>query len=79
MSLADLNPNALLADGFEDAFVGYTLNYHHAHVAVYDYDECVQILVDRDGLDEDEAEEHMAFNVLCAYVGDNGPLFVAME
>ena len=44
-ALAYLNPNALLADGLEDAFVGYTVNFHHSHVAVYDYGKCVQILV----------------------------------
>ena len=32
-ALSEINPGALLADGLEDAFVGYTLNTHHAHVA----------------------------------------------
>lgn len=36
--LADLNPDALLADGLEDAYIGYTVNQHHKHVAVYDVD-----------------------------------------
>lgn len=31
--LAELNPDALLADGLEDALVGYTVNHHHATVA----------------------------------------------
>lgn len=79
MSLGELNPNALLADGLEDAFVGYTVNFHHAHVAVYDYDKCVQVLVNRDGMTWEEAEEFLEFNTLSAYVGDNGPLFVVMN
>lgn len=79
MSLGELNPNALLADGLEDAFVGYTVNFHHAHVAVYDYDKCVQVLVNRDGMTWEEAEEFLEFNTLSAYVGDNGPLFVVMD
>ena len=78
-ALADINPEALLADGLEDAFVGYTVNYHHAHVAVYDYGKCVQILVERDGMTEEEAEECLEFNTLSAYVGENGPLYVVME
>lgn len=79
MSLGELNPNALLADGLEDAFVGYTVNFHHAHVAVYGYDKCVQVLVDRDGMAWEEAEKFLEFNTLSAYVGDNGPLFVVMN
>lgn len=76
--LAELNPDALLADGLEDALVGYTLNTHHAHVAVYDYEKCVEVLVSRDGMTPEDAEEYLSFNTLCAYVGENGPLYVRL-
>lgn len=76
--LAMLNPEALLADGFEDALIGYTQNFHHATVAVYDYGKCVQVLVDRDGMSIEEAEEFLSYNTLDADVGENGPLFVEM-
>ncbi|NDE17795.1 hypothetical protein EBZ80_22990 [bacterium] len=75
-ALAELNPEALLADGFEQALVGYTSNYHHPHVAVYDAKKCIAILVRRDGMSEEEAEEFFSLNTLGAYVGENGPLFV---
>lgn len=75
-TLADLNPEALLADGFERALIGYTANYHHPHVAIYDARKCIAILVRRDGMTEDEAEEFLSLNTLGAYVGENGPLFV---
>lgn len=74
--LAEINPDALLADGLEAAFMGYTLNHHHATVAVYDYDKCIDILVERDGMDAEGADEYLQFNTLGAYVGENGPLFV---
>jgi hypothetical protein len=70
------NPEALLADGFEDAYLGYTINHHHAMVATYDYDKCVAVLVERDGMTDEEAEEFLSFNTLDAYVGENGPLFI---
>lgn len=75
-ALAEINPEALTADGLEDAYIGHTLNYHHAVVAVYDYDKCVRILVDRDGMTPEGAEEFLQFNTLCAYVGENGPLYM---
>lgn len=73
--LAEENPEALLADGFEACLLGYTCNHHHPVVAVYDLGLCVRKLMD-DGLSEDEAVEYLSFNTLGAYVGVNGPLFV---
>lgn len=74
--LAEANPDALLADGLEDAFLGYTLNHHHATVAVYDYEKCIAVLVERDGMDAEGADEYLQFNTRGAYVGENGLLFV---
>lgn len=74
--LAERNPEALLADGFEDALVGYTTNQHHPVVAVYDLVKCIDILVTRDGMSDEEAEEYLEFNTLGAYVGESGPLFL---
>jgi hypothetical protein len=76
--LIEANPDALLADGPEDAMIGYTINSTHPHVAVYSTDKCVDVLVARDGMTHDEAVEFLEFNTYCAYVGPNGPLFVRM-
>jgi hypothetical protein len=73
--LAAVNPKALLADGLEDAYLGYVINTHHRSVAVYDAIKCVEVLM-RDGMTEEEAEEYLEFNTFTAYVGENGPLFV---
>jgi len=43
---------------------------------VYDYEKCVQVLISRDGMDYDDADEFLQFNTLGAYVGEHGPLFV---
>jgi hypothetical protein len=77
-TLAELNPDALLADGLEAACIGFTVNNHHAHVAVYDYDKCIEVHVTRDGMSREEADEFLSFNTLDAYVGENGPLFIRM-
>jgi len=75
-ALGEINPEALLADGLEDAFIGYTLNHHIPHVAVYDIDKCIEVLVARDGMTHEEADEFLSFNTLGAFVGENGPLFI---
>lgn len=76
--LSEANPEALLADGLEDALIGYTINTNHPHVAVYSTDKCVDVLVQRDGMSVEEAQEFLEFNTYCAYVGPNGPLFVRL-
>jgi hypothetical protein len=74
--ISEVNPDALYADGLEDAAIGYTLNTHGEHVVAYDYDKCVEALVTRDGMSHEGAEEYLSFNTLCAYVGPHGPIYV---
>jgi hypothetical protein len=73
--LYEANHQALLAEGFDDAYMGFVANTHHTSVAVYDYDECVRVLRE-DGMTEEEAIEYMDYNVVDAYVGEHGPLFL---
>jgi hypothetical protein len=75
-ALAAANPDALLAEGLEAALIGYTINTHMPHVAVYDAKKCVDILVERDGMTPQEADEFLEFNTYCAYVGPNGPIYI---
>jgi hypothetical protein len=71
--IADINPKALFADGFDDALIGYDAR---SFCAVYDYDKTEKILVKRDGMSFTEAHEHMEFNVVGSYVGDFTPVFI---
>ena len=71
--IADLNPEALFADGFDRALIGYDAS---SFCAVYDYINCLDILHQRDGMTPEEAHEHMEFNVVGAYVGDFTPSFI---
>lgn len=73
--LAEMNPEILLADGFEDALIGYVEIFHKT-IATYDRAKCIDILIERDGMERDEAEEYFEFNVTGAYVGDNTPAFL---
>lgn len=62
----------LVADGFDAAIIGVTESTEP--VAVYDWDKCIEIL--RKDMSEEDALEHMSFNVTGAYVGKRTPLFV---
>jgi len=71
----------LLADGFEDAFIGVVESFGAAPKACYDVGKCLQILrVDAAIADKpmtyDEAAEYLEFNVTQAYVGEHTPAFI---
>lgn len=66
----------LLADGFDEAFIGFAERCGSLPVAVYDYANAVKVLVERDGMAEEEAEEYLHFNVLGAFVGEQTPWFL---
>jgi hypothetical protein len=54
--LAEANENALLADGYEDALIGVGHRAGGA-VAVYDWEKCLKVLMDRDKMTYEEAQE----------------------
>ena len=65
----------LLADGFEDAFVGIAESFGSKPKALYNSELCIDILIDRDGMEYEAALEHFSFNVTQAYVGEYTPVF----
>ena len=73
LELENLFPEALFADGFDEAIIGWEAS---SCVVVYDYFKCMNVLMERDGMTKHEAHEYMEFNVVSAYVGDFTPSFV---
>lgn len=67
----------LLADGFRDALIGWAKRPGDTDdIAIYDYDKCIRILMDRDGMEYSEAVEFMDFNVEGAWMGPDTPMFM---
>ena len=69
---------ALLADGFEQALIGYGYQFNYP-VAVYSRKRCMDILVERDEMSYEDAMEYFDFNVAGAYVGESTPIFLDDE
>lgn len=70
--------DALTADGFEGALVGYVERFNSGPLALYDRQRCIQILMERDGMDFEGAEEFFDFNVVGAWVGEGTPAFATL-
>ena len=75
--IAQHNDEALFADGFEDALIGVGVIFNRS-LATYDMRKCIDILMKRDGMTEEEAVEYFDFNVTGSYVGENTPVFVEL-
>ena len=76
--LYEVNPEALVAEGFDECFVGFTLGPGES-VAVYDHDACVQTLAEKKKITADEAAAYIAREVILVYVGENAPLFLHIK
>ena len=61
--------DTLKADGFDEAVIGIGRQFNK-NLVIYDEDKCIQILMERDGMSEEEAIEFFEFNVVGAYVGE---------
>lgn len=70
------NQEALLADGFEEAFIGMAQRCGQPTLAVYDIELAIVVLMQRDGMSYDDAEEFLSYNTLDAWAGAMTPLFL---
>lgn len=70
----------LKADGLDDALIGsaYDVATQQQRL-VYSVNKCIGILMTRDGMSDVEAREYLEHNTLCAYVGQDQPIFVDSE
>lgn len=73
--LRELNPEALLADGLEDALIGIAHRCGQPALAVYSVEKSVQVLM-RDGMTEEEADEYLMYNSVGAWMGPNTPVWL---
>mgnify|MGYP003153901773 CR=1 FL=1 len=68
----------LFADSFDDAIIGVAVGNDSGRV-VYDAEQMVDILVQKENISREEAWEFLEFNTFCAYVGERTPIYVNLE
>jgi hypothetical protein len=69
--LENIEETALSADGFDNAIIGV-----YEGRIVYSIYKCISILMHRDKMTLEEAQEFFEFNVEGAYVGEKTPIWV---
>ena len=74
--LENIGESALLMDGFDEACIGFSQRINEPMLAVYSYLKMVDTLIERDGMDYEEATEYIDYNCLGAWIGKQTPLIV---
>ena len=69
------NPDAMLADGHDDALAGWSTDGR----AIYFIDAIIGTLMQRDEMSYEEAYEFFDFNIAGAYVGEYTPIYMYEE
>jgi len=73
--LAEIDPELLLMDGFDDCIIGICEAFGSVPVVAYDYDKVLANL-QASGMTYEEAVEYHEFNQAGAYVGEGTPVFI---
>lgn len=72
----EINPDAIIVDGFNDAIIGLAERINLGPVVAYDVDKMLDIMVERDGMTYEDAVEYFDYNILGAWMGENTPVYV---
>jgi hypothetical protein len=74
--IEEINPEALLCDGFDEAIIGMAERINLGPIVAYDVDKMLKIMVERDGMTYEEAMEYFDYNILGAWLGENTPVYI---
>ena len=74
--IVDMEEEMLKADGFDDAILGVARRCGQPDILSYDVAKILDILVTREGMDDQEATEYFEYNIQGAWVGEFTPCFV---
>ena len=73
--LAHINSDAIIAVGFDEAYVGYLRRAKRPSIAIYDYMACLEILMRDEGYKRSEAVSFMEEFILQHDEGGSTPGF----
>jgi len=74
--LESMGENALLMDGFDEALIGFSQRINEPLLAVYSWEKMMTVCIERDGMDDEVAEEYISYNCIGAWVGEQTPIIV---
>ena len=73
--IAENYPDCMVANGFGDAILGVVERHGHETVVLYDKNKCIEILMEKHEISEEDAYDHFYYHVAGSYVGKYTPCF----
>lgn len=73
--LADTDEQMLLMPGYDDALIGWVEQIGRPPIALYDIEKLMDIMMNKEGMTEEEAWEHYHYNIVGGWVGEYTPAF----
>ena len=72
-----LEDDAIVMPDFDNALIGVSTDGN----AIYDYYKMLEILINRDGMTEEEAADYISYNTLRAlpYAGEKKPIVIYLN
>lgn len=64
--------NFLIADGFDNAILGFD---DKSNRLIYSITKCINVLINENEMDEEEAFDYFYYNVHGSYMGEKTPIF----
>lgn len=74
--ISEINPEALLLDGFDEAIIGMAERINLGPVVAYDIEKILDIMIERDEMTYEEAMEFFDFNIQGAWMGEFTPIYI---
>ena len=74
--IAEINPDALLCDGFDEAIIGMAERINLGPVVAYSVSKIIDIMVERDDMSYEDAMEFYYYNIVGSWMGENTPVFI---
>lgn len=78
-NIDEIAEGAIILDGLDDAIIGVVEEFGRDNRILYSKNKIIEILSERDGMDQSEAEEFYCFNILGLYAGEQNPVFLITE
>ena len=77
--MSEINPHSLFPDNMKEAIIGYVERNNMEPQILLDREKCINILMNEDGMDQEEAMEFFDYNVLGSFMGEEGtPCFATL-
>ena len=75
--IQEINPEALMCDGFDEAIIGMAERPNLGPVVAYSVEKMLNIMITRDGMTYEDALEYFYYNIACAWLGEFTPIYIS--